>query len=220
MGTDGATGLMSAPGAAEDLVRVDSILQGSEADFRELVATCQPAMLRLARVYAPSVAVAEEIVQEAWVAVLKSLPSYRGRARLRTWICGILVNVARRYAQRERYTLPLTALTRDDGDGPSVSPDRFFSSGAEYAGHWKSMPSDWSAQPEVVALSHELRDRVRDAIETLPGPQQVVIVLRDVESWASDEVAGLLQITEVHQRVLLHRARSRVRSALEQYLGA
>ncbi len=213
--------MSSTPAAAEDLARVESLLEGSETEFRELVSTCQPAMLRLANVYAPSPAVAEEIVQESWVAVLDALPDYRGHARLRTWICGILVNIARRYSQRERRAVPLASLAHqgDGGDEPSVSPDRFFSDGDEFAGHWKSMPSDWSAEPEVVTLSHELRGVVRDAIDDLPEPQRMVITLRDVESWDTHEVAGLLEITDGHQRVLLHRARSKVRCALEQYLG-
>ncbi len=186
------------------------------------MSTCQPAMLRLANLYAPSPAVAEEIVQESWIAVLDALPGFRGHARLRTWICTILVNIARRYSQREQRALPLASLAHQDGGGgePSVSPDRFFSSDSEFAGHWKSTPSDWSAQPEVVTLSHEVRTIVRDAIGDLPEPQRTVILLRDVESWDPVEVAGLLEITDGHQRVLLHRARSKVRGVLEQYLGA
>ncbi len=222
MGTDKAARVTASPDAAQDLARVDSLLQGSEAEFRTLVSTCQPAMLRLANVYASSPAVAEEIVQESWVAVLDALPGYRGHARLRTWICGILINIARRYTQREQRTVPLASLAHHHGPDhePSVSPDRFFAPGSEFAGHWKSMPSDWSGQPEVVTLSHELRTVVRDAIDALPEPQRVVIILRDVESWDPDEVAGFLEITDGHQRVLLHRARSKVRAALEQYLGA
>ncbi|MFB9313807.1 RNA polymerase sigma factor [Nocardioides plantarum] len=204
-----------------DLACVAALLDGSDQAFRELVERCQPAMLRLANVYSPSGAVAEEIVQESWMAVLDGLASYQGQAQLRSWICSIVVNIARRYSARESRATPLATLAHAEGEGhdSSVAMDRFFPPGSEYAGHWRSLPSDWSERPETAALSQELRDVIYQAVETLPEAQRVVVVLRDLEGWAPDEVATVLQVTAGHQRVLLHRGRAKVRTAVEHYVG-
>jgi RNA polymerase sigma-70 factor, ECF subfamily len=197
---------------------LDALRRGDETAFLRLVSTHHSALVRLARVYAPSLEVAEECVQETWIAVLRGLDGFEGRSSLRTWICRILVNIARRRAAAERRELPFSTFA-DPGDaGPAVDPERFFRSGPN-AGHWASPPRAWSV-PEQEALSRELQVVVAEAIAALPANQRVVITLRDVEGWASDEVSTLLEIEPGHQRVLLHRARSRVRAALERYLAA
>jgi RNA polymerase sigma-70 factor (ECF subfamily) len=203
-------------GLAEQMT---ALRRGDEQAFRDLVGTHQSSLLRLAQTYAPSRAVAEEIVQETWLAVLGGLDGFEGRASLRTWMARILVNIAQRRSGREARSTPLSSLARDgdDGAGPVVDPSRFQAEG-QYAGHWASFPHDWSGVPERALLSQEIRVVTRAAIERLTPAQRTVITLRDLEGWTAPEVSDLLGITDANQRVLLHRARSRVRQALEEYL--
>jgi RNA polymerase sigma-70 factor (ECF subfamily) len=189
---------------------------GDEAAFRELVAEHGSALMRLALIYSPSRAVAEEVVQETWIAVLRAIDGFEGRASLRTWISRILVNAARRRAAREGRSMPFSAL----GDGeaePAVDPARFHRHGP-LAGHWQAWPADPSVLPEERLLGAEIRERVQEAITLLRSPQREVFVLRDVEGWPAPEVSELLEITPGNQRVLLHRARAKVRQALEELL--
>jgi RNA polymerase sigma-70 factor (ECF subfamily) len=197
--------------------RLQSLRNGDEEAFRALVREHESLLLRLALVHAPSRAVAEEIVQETWIAVLRGLDGYKGRAALRTWICSILVNIARRRSGREGRSIPFSSVAPEQ-DGPSVDPDRFFA-GGPYAGHWQSFPSDWSDVPEERLLGQEVRAVVAEAITGLKPAQREVITLRDVEGWSAAEASELLGITDANQRVLLHRARTQVRAALEQYLA-
>jgi RNA polymerase sigma-70 factor (ECF subfamily) len=197
---------------------LDALRRGNEAAFLRLVTTHHSALVRLALVYAPSREVAEECVQETWIAVLRGLDGFEGRSSLRTWICRILVNIARRRAAAERRELPFSSFSDPGEAGPAVDPDRFFRSGPN-AGHWAGPPRAWSA-PEQEALTRELQAVVTATIAALPPQQRIVITLRDVEGWASDEVSALLEIEPGNQRVLLHRARSRVRAALERYLSS
>lgn len=195
---------------------IAALRAGDEQAFRELVRTHQSVLLRLAMVYAPSRAVAEEVVQETWIAVLRGVDGFDGRASLRTWISRILVNIARRRAGQEAQTVPLSVLGGDGG--PTVNPDRFQSHGP-YAGHWVKFPDDWSRLPEDALLASEIRRTTNAVIEQLSPAQRAVIVLRDIEGWSSAEICQLLDITDGHQRVLLHRARAKVRQALEDYLS-
>jgi RNA polymerase sigma-70 factor, ECF subfamily len=194
-----------------------ALRRGDEAAFLQLVRTHHSALVRLAMVYAPSREVAEECVQETWIAVLRGLDGFEGRASLRTWISRILVNIVRRRAAAEHRELPFSSLGEPGDAAPAVEPERFFRSGPN-AGHWASPPREWSV-PEQEMLSHELRGVVAAAIAALPPNQRVVITLRDVEGWTSDEIGALLEVEPGNQRVLLHRARSRVRAALERYLA-
>jgi RNA polymerase sigma-70 factor (ECF subfamily) len=189
---------------------------GDEAAFRELVAQHGSALMRLALIYSPSRAVAEEVVQETWIAVLRAIDGFEGRASLRTWISRILVNAARRRAGLEGRSVPFSALGEDDGE-PAVDPSRFRRTGAG-AGHWLAWPADPSVLPEQRLLGAEVRERVQEAITRLRSPQREVFVLRDVEGWPAGEVSDLLEITPGNQRVLLHRARAKVRQALEDLL--
>jgi RNA polymerase sigma-70 factor (ECF subfamily) len=200
--------------------QLQALRAGDERAFRELVREHESLLLRLALLYAPSRAVAEEVVQETWIAVLRGLDGFEGRASLKTWLSRILINVARRRAGREGRSIPFSSLPHDEEDGgPSVDPDRFFAAGP-YAGHWLSFPTDWSTLPEQRLLAKEVRAVVAAAIERLAPAQREVITLRDLEGWSAAEASELLGITDGHQRVLLHRARAKVRDALERYVDA
>jgi len=199
-----------------------ALRRGDEQAFRELVGRHQSALLRLAMVYAPSRAVAEEVVKETWLGVLVGLDGFEGRASLRTWMARILINIARRRSGVEARSVPFSSLPvpedQDEaGEQAAVDPARFMADGP-YAGHWASFPDDWSHLPERVLLSNETRAVVRSAIAGLRPAHRTVITLRDLEGWTAQEVSDLLGVTDANQRVLLHRARAKVRQALEDYL--
>jgi RNA polymerase sigma-70 factor (ECF subfamily) len=164
-------------------------------------------------------AVAEEIVQETWLHVVRSLDSFEARSSLRTWIYAILGNCARRRAEQEQRLVPLSELAADEasGDDIGVSRDRFFDSG-RWAGMWSTAVSRWDGLPEERLVSSELRTTLLEAIAALPPVQRAVITLRDIEGWAPEEVCEYLGLTNGNQRILLHRARAAVRSAIERYL--
>lgn len=197
-------------------VDVQALRRGDELAYRTVVSEYHPTLFRLAMIYSPSSAIAEETVQETWVAVLRGLDGFAGRSSLRTWVCRILVNVARRRAGIESRSLPFSDL--DGDDFTAVSPDLFFKDGP-WPGHWNHERDEWSRLPEDKLLSQELQDVVSAAIAQLPQSQQEVITLRDIEGWTAAEVLELLDIEDGHQRVLLHRARSKVRNALQDYLA-
>ncbi|HEX8303917.1 MAG TPA: sigma-70 family RNA polymerase sigma factor [Jatrophihabitans sp.] len=199
-------------------VDLQALRQGDETAFLTVVKAYHGVLLRLARIYSPTREAAEEAVQETWIAVLNGLDGFEGRSALRTWICQIVVRIAQRRSAAERQTLPFSSLSEIEEDAtPAVDADRFYSSGP-YAGHWVNSPPDWSTLPEHALLSREVQDIVSTAIAELPQNQRIVITLRDVEGWSAAEVRELLDIEDGNQRILLHRARSRVRSALEGYL--
>lgn len=202
--------------------RLAALRAGDEKAFRELVREHQSALLRLAVMYSPSRAVAEEVVQETWLAVLRGIDGFEGRAALRTWIARILINIARRRAGQEARSVPYSSLGATTADsagtaGPTVDPARFHARGPN-AGHWISVPDDWSALPEAHLAAAEARRLVLEAVGRLPVRQREVITLRDMEGWTAPEVSDLLGITPGNQRVLLHRARAAVRQALEHYV--
>jgi RNA polymerase sigma-70 factor (ECF subfamily) len=204
----------------EDVALVQALRAGDEAAFRALVEQHQVALLRLARLYVHDAAVAEEVVQETWLGVLRGIDAFQQRASLKTWIFSILVNRAKTIARKEGRTIPFSAAFDAESDPaePALDPDRFLKQPehGEPAGWWATPPREWDA-PEATLLARETRDRVNAAIAALPPNQREVITLRDVEGWSSGEVCNVLQITETNQRVLLHRARSRVRQALDAY---
>src|SRR3954452_22373373 len=192
---------------------------GDEAAFSALVRRHSPALLRLARMYTPSQAVAEEVVQETWLGVLRGLERFEGRSSFKTWLFRILVNRAKTRGVREHRSIPFASVGAGDGiegeadgDGPTVDPSRFTSEGA-----WTSAPADWRDDPEASLNSAEALRIARAAIDELPERQKIVITLRDLEGLSSDEVRNVLDLTETNQRVLLHRARAKVRKALEDY---
>jgi RNA polymerase sigma-70 factor (ECF subfamily) len=203
-----------------DLRLVESLRQGDELAFATLLEQYHTSLVRLAQVYVSSRAVAEEVAQEAWLGVLQGLDRFEGRSSLKTWIFRILTNRAKTRGQREARSIPFSDLEgADPGDNePSVDSARFRpADDPDWPGHWVSNPHDWAEIPESRFLSQETRVHILTAIETLPPNQREVVMLRDVEGWSSAEVCELLGLSEANQRVLLHRARSKVRQALEEY---
>jgi RNA polymerase sigma-70 factor (ECF subfamily) len=201
-----------------DAELVAALRAGDEDAFRELVRAWNAPLLRVAQIFVPSRAVAEEVVQEAWLRVLGALDRFEGRSSLKTWVFRILVNTAKTRAQREGRTIPFSAL-QDPARVPeaAVEPERFLPDDhAQHPGGWATPPRDL---PEERLLAGETRRLVASAIDALPANQRAVISLRDVEGWSADEVRNALDLSEVNQRVLLHRARARVRRELERYLS-
>ena len=196
---------------------VAALRRGEEAAFVTLVDLYGASLLRLARTFVRDRAVAEEVVQETWLAVLNGIDRFEGRSSLKTWIFHILSNRARTRGVRESRSAPFSALARDDE--AAVDADRFRDEGHRWAGHWAAPPSDWTGLPEERLLSQETLACVHDAIELLPPRQADVIVLRDVEGWQPEEICAALGISDGNQRILLHRARSKVRAALERYFA-
>ena len=206
--------------SSDDLEQLEALRNGDERAFASLVDRYYGSLLRLAMAYVPSRAVAEEVVQETWVGVLEGLSRFEGRSSLKTWIFRILTNRAKTRGQRERRYEPmgLGGDSGDNPDGPAVDPDRFLKSGY-FVDHWVSQPNAWEDEtPERLILSKETRAQIEKAIEALPPTQRQVITLRDIEEVSSQEVCNILDITETNQRVLLHRARSKVRRTLESYM--
>jgi RNA polymerase sigma-70 factor (ECF subfamily) len=202
-------------GPCDERRLLERLRGGEESAFVALVERHGPSLRRLARTYA-SESVADDVVQETWIAVLHGLDGFEGRASLRTWIIRILMNVARSRAERERRHVPFSAFTNPSGQPElSVDPERFRPIEGEWPGHWISYPKRWDEQPEEHYLSSEGVDVALAAIESLSPAQQEVVSLRDVEGWSSDEVSQALGISQGNQRVLLHRGRSKVRAALE-----
>jgi RNA polymerase sigma-70 factor, ECF subfamily len=204
----------------DDMALVERLRAGDEAAFMALVDQLQPSMLRVARMYVSTAAVAEEVVQETWLGVLKGIGSFEGRSSLRTWIFRILANIAKTRGQREGRSVPFASLAGDDLDAPAVNPHRFDTPEASSRGRWSTLPDDWTGIPEDRLLGRETLAVVGKTIEGLPPMQAEVIRLRDALGWTSEEVRNALDLSETNQRVLLHRARAKVRSALEQYFSS
>ncbi len=209
---------MDSPYAA-DLALVERLRAGDEDAFMALVEKLQPSMLRVARMFVSTQAVAEECVQECWLGVLQGLDRFEGRSSLRTWIFRILTNISKTRGQREGRSVPFASLAGDDLDAPSFDPAMFLGEGETWSGHWSSLPRDWRGVPEDRLLSAETRAVVARVLDELPPMQAEVLRLRDVAGWTSEEVRNALDLTETNQRVLLHRARAKVRRALDEYLG-
>lgn len=199
---------------------IAALRAGDESAFERLIDRYHSSLLRVAMMYVASRAAAEDVVQETWVGVLQGLSRFEGRSSLKTWIFRILTNRAKTRGQRENRSVPFSELGGADGDAgePAVDPARFWPPGHEDAGWWVSYPRSWEHEPEQRLLTQETQGVIQRAIDALPASQREVITLRDVEGWSSEEVCNILEISETNQRVLLHRARSKVRRALEQYL--
>jgi RNA polymerase sigma-70 factor (ECF subfamily) len=199
----------------QDSPMVEALRAGDERAFLELVGQLHGAMVRFARGFVGSDAAAEDVVQDAWAAVLEGIDRFEGRSALRSWIFGIVANLARTRATREARSVPLSALEADDAE-PAVDPSEFLPpSHPRWAGHWAQYPEPW---PETQLLAQETLTRIRDAIGRLPPAQRSVLQLRDVEGWSSQEVCESLSLSEINQRVLLHRARSRVRREIARHV--
>jgi RNA polymerase sigma-70 factor, ECF subfamily len=207
---------------ADDQSLVERAREGDEDAFAALVRRYTPMLMRLARMYVPTDALAEDVVQETWIAVLRGLDRFEGRSAFKTWLFRILVNRAKTRGVREHRSIPFASVGGGEGvegefegEGPTVDPSRFTSQGA-----WTSAPADWHDDPEASLESEEALRIVREAIAELPERQRIVITLRDLEGLSSDEVRNVLDVSETNQRVLLHRARTRVRKALEDWIAS
>jgi RNA polymerase sigma-70 factor (ECF subfamily) len=209
--------VLSAATATSELDLLARLRAGDERAFDALVERHYGTMLAVAQTYVRTRAVAEEVVQEAWLGVLRGLDRFEGRSSLRTWILSIVMNVARTRGAREARSIPLGSLGPEGEEG-AVDPQRFRGAGHAFAGHWWAYPRDWSTLPEEALLSRETMGVVRRAIEELPAAQRTVITMRDIAGCSPDEVCAALDVSDGNQRVLLHRARSRVRAALEGHL--
>jgi RNA polymerase sigma-70 factor (ECF subfamily) len=198
---------------------IAALRRRDEQAFAKLVDELSPGLLRLAMTYVPSRAVAEEVVQDTWLGVINGIDRFEGRSSLRTWIYRILLNNARTRGKRERRTLPFSFFRRraeEGGDEPAVEPERFQGRRGEQPGAWARPPVEWSA-PEDKLSSAETRQVMLEAIAGLPPRQREVITLRDLQGLSAEEARNALGVSETNQRVLLHRARSKVRAALERH---
>jgi len=196
---------------------LEALRAGDEAAFQSLIQRYHGPMFRLAMNYVGDRGVAEDVVQESWLTCLRSLDRFEGRSSLKTWLFGILVNVARSRRRKESRILPFASLwRRDDSDShrPTVDRSRFGSDGM-----WSDGPRSWDNVPESKVLGAETLQHVRSAIDTLPPKQREVILLRDVAGFEAGEVSALLGISPANERVRLHRARATVRQKLEEYLN-
>ena len=199
----------------EDALLVEGLRAGDEAAFAAVMRMYGRGMLRVAEMYVSSRAVAEDVVQEAWVGVLRGIGRFEGRSSLKTWLYRIVANTAKTRGVRESRSVPFSSLG-DDGDEGTVDADRFLGSGDRFPGHWAVPPQAWA--PEGRLLADETLGVVERAIDKLPPAQRAVITMRDVQGFTSEEVCNALDLTETNQRVLLHRARAKVRRALEEYM--
>jgi len=205
-------------GSGYDRELVAALRVGDEATFARLVREHGPGMLRIARNYVSTLSVAEEVVQEAWLAALRSLERFEGRSSFKTWLYRILMNTAMSRGEREARTIPFATLAGEGGEGEvTVDPSRFQAEG-RWAGHWSAPPENW-ASPEPRLLEAEARGVIDRTISELPRAQAMVITMSDIEGFEPEEICNVLDITLTNQRVLLHRARARVRQALEDYMG-
>jgi RNA polymerase sigma-70 factor (ECF subfamily) len=211
---------IAAPATVEETQLLEALRRGDETAFALLIDRYHASLVRLAMSYVATKEQAEDVVQETWLGVLNGIDRFEGRSSLKTWIFRILVNRAKTKGVRERRSVPFSSLEGDgDEKEPSVDPSRF-QEGTRWAGYWSAPPQSWEGIPEDRLLSGETRMVVDDAIALLPPMQRAVITLRDVRGFTSQEACEVLGLSEANQRVLLHRARSKVRARLEEYLGS
>jgi RNA polymerase sigma-70 factor, ECF subfamily len=204
----------------DDRRLVAALRARDERAFEELIDRYHPSLVRLAMSFVPSRAVAEDVAQDAWLGVLRGIDRFEGRSSLRTWIYRILVNTAKTRGLRESRSVPFASLAGGGDDGPAVDPDRFRPpDDPAFPGAWAAPPRSWDEVPDAHLLGRETREVIDRAIDGLPPAQRQVIRLRDVEGFSAREVSDLLDLSDANERVLLHRARSKVRQALEDYLS-
>jgi RNA polymerase sigma-70 factor (ECF subfamily) len=196
--------------ASTDALLVARLRAGDEAAFRALVQQMHRGLLRVAKAFVESPSAAEEVVQEAWLAVVAQIDGFEGRSSLRTWIGTIVGNRARTRGLRDKRSVPFSSLQKEDV--APVEPERFSAGGL-----WSVPPTRWDDAPESLVLRKEARQAIERELTALPEAQRTVVTLRDLEGWSSEEVCNVLSISETNQRVLLHRGRQRLRGALERF---
>ena len=199
-----------------DAALVAALKAGDEDAFREVVARYGGPMRRLALSFVRVPAVADEVVQEAWLGVLRGIDGFQELSSVRTWVYRILINKAKTRGVRDARTVPGLGVADDRDDGPTVDPARFRGADDPYPGHWRSSPAAWPS-PEDGAVAAETRRQLTAALAGLPARQRVVVTLRDVAGHSSDEVCEMLSISAANQRVLLHRGRAALRAVLERH---
>ncbi|MBA2495491.1 MAG: sigma-70 family RNA polymerase sigma factor [Acidimicrobiia bacterium] len=209
--------LVTATAYPADVAVVEGLRRGSDATFGALIDRHQGSMLRVAAVYVADRNAAEDVVQETWMAVIRGIDRFDGRSSIKTWIFRILTNRAKTMGRRASRVVPISSLN-GSRDGPAVDPDHFFDTRHPYwPGHWCNPPSRWAEGPEDRVATKDAVGAVLRAIAALPSAQREVVTLRDVECWTAVEVCDALDLSETNQRVLLHRARSKVRRQLEDH---
>jgi len=206
--------------AGDERELIDALLAGDEAVFASVVAMHQPGLVRVARAWVKDADSAREVVQATWLAALESFERFDGRSALRTWLFGILINIARSHTRAARRTVPLSALVADEltDATPIVDPERFFPRGHAWEGHWQAAPLPFPT-PDAALERRELRALLEEAIAALPPLQQQIVVLFDIEGLTGPEICNVLGVSSTNQRVLLHRARSQLRAIIERHLG-
>ena len=205
-----------------DTALVARLRSGDAEAFAEIVRTWSPMMLQAARSYVSTDASAQEVVQEAWLAMIRGLDRFEGRSSLRTWLLAILANIGRSRGVREARTLPLSSLAPYEDDRPVVDPDRFRGPDDKWPRNWTPLgkPRPWPRSPEEEIMAAESRTQLEHGLAELPERQRTVVALRDIHGLSSEEVSALLGLSAGNQRVLLHRARSRLRGLLELHFAA
>lgn len=203
------------PVESTEKMMVDALRRGDEAVFRHLVEMHHTGLRRVAALYVPT-GIVEDVVQETWIAVIRGIDRFEGRSSIKTWIYRILINQARKRGPKERRTIPFSPLGPSEDHDPAVPLERLYHPELG-SGYWPEAPPHWITDPADRAVASEIRMVIGRAIENLSDAQREVITLRDVEGWDSEEVCDTLGISAVNQRVLLHRARTSVRAALEVY---
>ena len=200
---------------------IEDLREGRESAFEALVEQHHASMVRLARSFVASDASAEEVAQEAWIGVLRGIATFEGRSSLKRWIFAIVINRAKSRGLNESRSVPFSSFVKGEVTEAqaAVDPDRFLGPGTPWPGHWAAPPVSWREDPEERLLQLETRTRLARALEELPPAQRAVVTLRDIAGFEAAEICNELDIGETHMRVLLHRGRSKLRAALEQYLN-
>ena len=200
---------------SDEAVLVKALIAGDPDPFSYLLDRYHSSLVRLARQYVPNRAVAEEVAQETWLAVIEGIDRFEQRSTVKTWLFRILVNIARSRGVQEHRTIPFAMHATPDNE-PAVDPRRFRRLDPRARGQWKRPPQPWG-DPEQRLLDADTLETIQRAVDVLPPDQREVLTMRDLLGWSAAEVCDALEVSDANQRVLLHRARSKVRAALERH---